>query len=403
MATRLAFRSRKSFSQFIIRLATAATALSVAVMIVTLGFLNGFQEAVSEKVFHFWGHVRIQQDLDSKTVLGEETPIPAHPGVEDLVRRQPGVRSVERFATRSAILKRGSSIENVILKGMDSSFQPGHRTSFLTSGTWPSLRDSGYGQEIAVSDYTARRLELRKGDSLWGFFFREDGGKSVRKLRISGTFRTGIDEYDRHYALGDIRLIRRLNGWGENDIGGYEVFLENAHEADSAATRLYPLLPQGWYSRSIRELFPHIFDWLGLQGQIRNILIVIMMFIAAVNLITCLIILQLERVRMTGILKALGAGQSVLRRIFLYYAAWISLGGLLLGNLLGLGLCWLQDATGLIRLDEEAYFLSEAQVSLSAAEVIGVNLATFLCCLITLTLPTLLVRRVSVVKSLRFR
>ncbi len=403
IARRIAFNRQQSFSRFIIRLAIVATTISVTAMLLTLAFTNGFQYVIAQKMFSFSGHIRVQHFEPDKAATAEESPIAGNDTVLRIIRANPDVKTVQAFATKNAIVKGNESIEFVLLKGVEKNYDFGNLNGFLQSGRWMQFPDSGYSSEINLSSYTADQLKLQAGSKALLYFIQPDGSHRVRPMTVAGIFKTGIEDYDKLNAIADLRLIRRLNGWNANEIGGYEIFLKDYRRLDTVNNSIFQQLPNTWNSRTIREVFPNVFDWLNLQNLTIAIVLAIMIVVAVLNLVTCLIILLLERTRMVGILKAVGATDGSIRQIFLYHGAVITLSGIILGNFFGLMLCWLQQRYGFIRLPEEAYFISKAVAKVEWWHIVLVNLGTFLVCLLVLMIPTLIIRRIRPVKAIAFR
>lgn len=405
IANKIAFNQQRSFSRFIIKLSILATIISVAVMIITLAFANGFQQKVSEKVFSFWGHIRLQEMQPYQSVISEELPITANDSIVQLIKQNPEVVSIHPFATRYAILKTKDDLEGVLVKGLDSSYDFSHLKEFIVEGRPPAFNDSTYSRQIMISKYTATQMKLKTGDRVLIYFIRPDGSQRPDRLTITGIYKTGIEEYDKTFALGDIKLIRRLNDWFPDQVGGYEIFLKDYKKIDSVSEQIFmlPQMPSSWSAQSIKRITPNIFDWLNMQDVTRNVLMAIMVIVALINLVTCLIILVLERIRMIGVLKAIGASDWTVQKIFLRYSLLITLSGIVAGAALGLGLLWLQIKTGFIKLNEEAYYLDRAAVKISAPEVIAICAATFMVCLLVLMIPTYIVKKVQPVKAIQFR
>lgn len=405
IANRIAFNSQNSFSRFIIRLSVGATVISVAVMIAALALVNGFQQTVSNKVFSFSGHIRVQFKQVLRGPVTEELPIEKDPAAVAAIKSDPHVKSMHAYATRYAILKAADAMEGVLMKGLDKEFDSNLLRPFLRQGRWIRFNDSSYSREIIISAYLANQLQVQLNDRILIYFIRPDGSLRPDKLDVVGIYKTGIDDYDKNISIADLGLIRRLNDWNENEIGGYEVFLKDYEQMESVSDELYAMaaFPETWDAQPIRSIYPNIFDWLNLQNLTRNVLIGFMAGVAFINLITCLIILVLERIRMIGVLKALGATDWMVQRIFLRHSLIITTTGILLGTLLGLGLLFIQKATGIIKLPEEAYYMREAAVKIIWWEVVMVGMLTFLVSLFILMIPTLIVKRIKPVKAIQFR
>lgn len=403
---RVAFSKQRSFSKFIIRLSIAATVVSVAAMIVTMAFVNGFQRTVSEKVFSFWGHIRVQRFEPNKSLVAEETPIAKEDSVVMALKKLPEITQVQAFGTRSVVVEKNRNIEGLLFKGVESDYAFSNLQPFVTKGRWLDFNDSLYSRNILVSEQVAGQLGIDVNDTLTVYFIsREQQGSTFRRLRVSAIYKTGIEEYDKLFAIGDIRLIRRLSDWQENEIGGYEVFLKDYKKMDTINNYLSErgVLPDVWISRTVRQIYPNIFDWLNIQDVNRNVIFAVMAVVAIINLITCLLILVLERTRMIGILKAVGSTEGMIQKIFLYHAAIITAAGVGFGLVLGLGLCFLQQATGFIQLDESAYYVATAPVDIIWWQVALVCIATMLVCFLALIIPTLIIRSIRPVKAIQFR
>lgn len=404
IAKRVAFNRQQSFSRFIIRLSVAATAVSVMAMIIAMAFVNGFQQRVSEKVFSFWGHVRVQSYEPNKSIVAEETPVQKNDSIETLIRNEPGVKTVQGFATKSAVLEKNKEIEGVLIKGIEKDYDSSNLKQYLLEGRWLRFADSGYSKELMVPKQLAALLKINLNDTITVYFISGiDGARTYRKLKVVGIYKTGIEEYDRLFVLGDLNLIRRINDWRPDETGGYEVFLKDDRQIDTVSNSLSEKLPLEWMSRSIRDVYPNIFDWLNIQNVNRDVIFVVMSVVAIINLITCLLILILERTRMIGILKALGATDGLIRKVFLYHATLITLAGVGIGFIAGTGLCLLQQYTGFIKLDEASYYVSVAPVKIIWWQVFTVCFATAAVCYFALVIPTWLIKKINPVKAIQFR
>jgi lipoprotein-releasing system permease protein len=403
IAKRIIFNTQPSFSRFIIRLATAATALSVAAMVITLSMVNGFQKAVSQKVYSFWGHVRVQSLEPMRSMVSEESSFTKTNEVQSIISSNPGIAHFNSFAVKSIVLKTKEHFEGVLLKGMDENFSKQPFDLFLKQGKSIRFPTDGYSNDILLSEHTAGQLNVHPGDTIQCYFIRGVDDIRSRPLVLSGIYKTGIEEYDNSFALADIRFLRRLNLWDSTEIGGYEAWIKEDYQADTVAAQINQQLPQGLSSRSIQKIYPNIFDWLSIQDQTKVIVLVVMIIVAIINLVTCLLILVMERTRMVGVLKAMGMDDRSIQQIFWYYAGWIALTGIGVGLLAGLGICGLQQFTGLIKMDEATYYVAVLPVQIVWWQVLAVAAGSFIICFLALRLPLLFVKTISPVKAIRFK
>jgi lipoprotein-releasing system permease protein len=405
IAKRIAFNKQQSFSRFIIRLSVVATAVSIIAMIITLAFVNGFQEKVADKIFGFWGHIRVQKYETGKSLISEELPLTKNKAIEEIIAATTGVVSYQSFATKSAVLESNTEIEGVLIKGIEKNENHSALKKFLVKGRWMDFTGSMYSKETIVSDAVAKQLQIKINDTIKVHFVstNADAQKTYRKLVVVGFYHTGIDEYDKLFMIADINLIRRINNWESDQIGGYEVFVDQYQQLDTISSSLSNALPSEWMSKSIKEIYPNIFDWLDIQDVNRNVVFIVMGIVALINLITCLLILMLERTNMIGLLKSMGATNWTIQKIFILYASFITLAGVGFGLIIGVGICLFQQATGFITLDEASYYITVAPIKIIWWQVAAVCAGTSIVCFISLFLPTLLIPKVSPVKAIEFK
>jgi|LakMenEpi03Aug12_release.lakeMendotaPanAssembly.Ray.scaffolds.fasta_scaffold26539_6 lipoprotein-releasing system permease protein len=404
IAKRLAFGKQQSLSRFIIRLSVGATAVGVTAMIVTLCFVNGFQETVAEKVYSFWGDIRIQQYEVDKSMMAEELPITSNDTVIKIIRQTSGIETVQTFATKSAVIEKNKNIEGILLKGIERDYDTTRLQKYMVSGRWLQFTDSLYSREVLLSQQLCNLLQINLNDTIQLYFIsNEDGSRSFRKLKVVGIYKTGIEEYDKLFVIGDLRLIRRINNWGDREIGGYEIFCASHQLANHTNQLLSNNLPVEWMSRTIQTIYPNIFDWLKIQDVNRNVIFIIMAVIAVINLITCLLILILERTNMIGLLKSLGATDNNIVRIFLYYATVIAAMGIAVGFIIGTGIALLQQYTGFITLDESSYYVATAPVKIIWWQIATVCASTLIICFLVLILPAYLVKKINPIAALAYR
>ncbi|MEY4278301.1 MAG: hypothetical protein RL377_305 [Bacteroidota bacterium] len=385
IAKKISFQQQKSYTGFIVRLSIAATSISVAAIILTLSIVNGFQETVSNKVFQFWGHIRVN------TVNGGSFEQIKNPGF----LKHPSIKNHSAFLNQSSVLSYKQDIEGVIVKGLPSK----STIPFLIKGH--SLNyDTSTHNGIILSDALALKLNIPL-DSTIRLNFLNNGNVQQRKMKVVGLYHSGIEEYDKQFVIADIQFLQQLSAQ-PNLIEGYSIELKPGASIDLANTEIQKTLPPNLVATSIKDYYPQIFDWIGVQTINKNVTIGILLIIAIVNLLTCLFILMLERVGMIGTLTSLGATTGFIRQVFLYQASFICWIGIAIGTFIGIGLCLLQQHFGWIQLDETAYFISTLPVKLNPVEIVWVILGTAVISYLSFLIPTLWIHKISPAKAIHF-
>jgi lipoprotein-releasing system permease protein len=400
LAMRISNGKEKSFASIIIRIASLAVALSIAVMIVTTALITGFKSEISSKIFGFWGHLHINAANVYQNLL-EIDPIEDNQDFYPMLKNMQGIKAVQVYAIQPGIVKGKNDLDGIFLKGIGSDFNWQFFKNYLQEGDIISFPKEEASNQIIISKQTASRLSLKTGDN-FRLFFVKNGTMLKRNFKISGIYKTGLEEYDSKFALVDIRKVQQLQGWAENQIGGYEVFIDDISKIDHWAEVIYSnVLPPELNVQSIRDKLPEIFEWLSLQDINEVVILSLMVVVAIINMVTALLILMLERTRMIGILKSLGSSNWSIRRIFMFYAGIIASKGMFWGNIIGVSICLLQKYGHFIKLSEENYYLNEAPILLNFSHILFLNLGTILVIVLFLILPTWLITRISPVRTLR--
>lgn len=373
-------------------------------MILAIALVNGFQQTIQQKIFSFWGHIHITQYQPNAGPLTEQIPFQGDSAMVARLKKIEGINTVNAYATKSAIIKAEKDIEGVIFKGVDRQYNWQHLQQFFIEGGPIRYKDSSYAPEIVISVSLAKELRVKLHDPLIVYFIQGNGqAPRARKLTISGIYKTSIEEYDKTYVIGDLELVRKLNNWQPGDVGGYEMFVDDYKKMNAISIQADAVMPDKLFIRTIKEIYPNVFDWLQLQNQNEIIILIIMTIVAIINMITAILILILERTNMIGILKALGMRNWNIQKIFIYQAGYIVLAGLILGDILGISIVALQQKTGFFKLSEESYYMSVAAVSLHWWEVLLINAGTFIICLLVLIIPSMVIRRITPMKAIQFK
>ncbi|PWS29937.1 ABC transporter permease [Pedobacter paludis] len=400
IAGRIAIKSERTFSKLIVRIAIAGVMLSLAVMILSIAIIKGFKTEIQDKVRGYLGDVQITRyDLNNSF---EHSPFVFDAETNKKLKKNPEIDYYYPFATKPAILSANNEIEGINFKGIDKTYNWDYIKKHIISGTIIDFRDSTAAmQELLISSYTANRLKLKTGDDFIMYFVQDPPRK--RKFKIVGIYDIGVEDIDKGFVLGNLNIVKRLNNWKSNEIGGVEIKIKDFTKLKTVADQIYDNLPSTLRSYSIKENFPNIFTWLGLLDVNTKVLLILMLIVGVINMVTALLIMILERTNMIGMLKAFGANNFSIMKIFLYNAAYLIGIGLILGNILGLGLGFLQQSTHIFKLDQSSYFLAYAPIEFHFMDVFLLNLVTIVVCLTVLIIPSLLISKVSPLKAIRFK
>jgi lipoprotein-releasing system permease protein len=425
IAKRLAFSKDKSFTKVIIRIAIAAIAMSITVMILTNAMISGFKKEIHSKMFGFWGHIHITdagitKSFDAGPIAKSDTFVQKIRDIKIIEYRDEtknlfgkeiqgkftnkttkgGVNRVQSFVLMPGLLEKGNEFQTIVFKGVDDDFDWKGMERFLLAGH--QIEGELGENDLVVSKYLANKLNLSVNQAVIVSFI-ENRSKIRRRLNVAGVYNTGLEEFDKRFIFGNADKLRPILNWDSTLVAGFEVFLDDIDDSEVINDYVYSeVLPNELYSERIQQKFASIFEWLKLQDINETIIIQLMNVVAIINMMTVLLILILERTKMIGTLKAIGATNWFIQKIFVFNAAFIIFFGVLIGNLVGLSLAFLQKHFKFIKLDEANYYLDTAPINVEWSSVVFINILVFVVVLIFLILPTFFINKIKPVQALRF-
>lgn len=393
---------KSSISAPIIKIAIAAIAIGIIMMIVSVATGVGLQQKIRQKIAAFNGHIIISNYDDNQSEVSVE-PISIHQPFYPEFKNIDGISHVQATASKAGIIRTENAFEGIVFKGVGKDFKWTDLKEYIVEGRIPNLK-AALNNEIIISKYLADRLQLKLGDKFNTFFMKEEGNKlpNVRRFEIVGIYNSGFQEFDASYIIGDIRHIQRINKWSKDEVGEFEVFIDDFSKIKEKGEQIYTEIPPTYNSVTIQEKYYNIFEWLKLFDFNIVVILIVMVVVATINMVVALLVLILERTQMIGILKAVGADNWIIRKIFLYNALYLIIRGLLWGNGIGISLLLIQKYFGIIKLNPENYYVTEAPVVIEVLPILLLNLGTILICLLVLLIPSYIITKISPVKAIRF-
>ena len=406
IAKRLMLKQRRSggFSRSILGIAVAGIAVGLAVMLVSVAIVTGFKNEISRKVIGFGAHISIT-NYDSNSSY-ETVPISGEQTWVSSLREMEGVKSVDRYIVKAGIVKTADYLQGVVFKGVDEEYNWSFFEEYLVDGKLLEINDTARTNGVLVSKSIADVLNLKVGDSFAAYFIQNP--PRMRKFTVEGIYNTQLEEFDKMYIVADIKHLRKLNDWKDGQVSGFEVKIDDIDQLDEMERKVSKTCcsynPDGEILKvtNIRQEYPGIFDWLSLLDMNVWIILGLMVAVTGFNMISGLLVLILERVNMIGILKSMGATNVSVRKVFLYFASYLTIKGLLWGNVIGILLCVLQYYFGIIHLDPASYYVSTVPINLDIVNILLLNAGTLVVIVVMMILPSFIVSKITPADSMRF-
>jgi len=397
--------SKKQLSKPIIKIAQISIALGIVVMLISISVTVGFKNQIKSKTVGFGSHIQIvNYDLNNSY---ESIPITKDNDLINRIKSIEGVKFVQEYATKAAVFKNNRQVEGIILKGVNSTFNSEFFSKNITQGEVFDINDTIKSNQILISEKTAKSLKVSLGDTILTYFIQKP--IRFRKFVITGIYNTGIPELDKMYAIIDIKHIQKLNKWKNNMISGYEVNITNFDDIDITKQLVQNEVGYGVYKdkqklrvESIKDVFPMLFEWIGLFDANVWVILILITAVAGFNMVSGLLVIILENTQMIGVLKAMGSKNRNIRNLFLYYSTMLIVKGVFWGNVIGIGLLSIQYYLGLVKLDPESYYVDTVPVEFSIVYFLLLNIATIIVTVAMLIIPSMIVSRITPAKAIRF-
>jgi len=393
---------KSSISAPIIKIGIAAIAIGIIVMMIAIASGIGLQQKIRDKVFAFNGHLTIT-NFDSNNSLESGKPISTQQDFYPEFKAVKGISNIQAVATKFGVIRTETDFEYMTLKGVGGDYNWDYFKEFLVEGNLPDYTKKR-NEDVLISEYLVNRLGFKIGDKFNTYFFKDDVYKppNIMTYTIVGIYNSGFKDFDKTYIIGDIRHLQRINKWNEDQVGHFEVFLEDYSELDEKYIEIYKNTPSTSNTQTVEQKYVSIFEWVKIFDKNIYGIIGIMIIIAGINMITALLVLILERTQMIGVLKALGSNNWSIRKVFLYNATYLIVLGLVWGNIIGLGLLFAQKFLKLFPLNPDVYYVAEVPVYISLGYILALNIGTFILCLLMLLIPSYIITKISPVKAIQF-
>jgi lipoprotein-releasing system permease protein len=385
----------------IVKIAITSIALGILMMIVSVATGVGLQNKIRQKIAAFNGHILIT-NYDTNESNASIVPINKFQNFYTKPKLLTNITHIQAVANKAGIIRTATDFEGVVFKGVGKDYQWVNIKDYLIAGRIPNFT-TAYSPEVVISKFLANRLNLKLGDSFNTFFLKSNQNQlpSSRRFKIVGIFNSGFQEFDANYVIGDLQHIQRMNKWNANQVGGFELFVSDFDKIQEIGAEVYKKIDPTLDAKTIVEKYSFIFEWLKLFDTNIIIIIIIMILVATINMAVTLLVLILERTQMIGVLKSIGADNWMIRKIFIYNAAYIIMRGLFWGNLIAISFLLIQKQFGIIQLNPENYYVTQAPVDINILNILFLNAITIVISLIVLLLPSYIITKISPVQALK--